>query len=143
QKPEELFPFFSEAKNLEKITPPLLQFRVLDSSTESIEQGSEINYKLKINGIPLRWKTKITEWKPPYAFVDNQEKGPYTKWNHLHKFEELGGGTLMTDRVRLIIPMGFLGLASASWKVFSDVNQIFSYRRQYIFEHYFKQKGNP
>ena len=86
---EEVFDFFSEAKNLEQITPDSLNFKILDTSTEGIEKGTVINYKLKIDGIPIRWRTLITEWDPPHHFADNQEKGPYSKWYHVHRFEEL------------------------------------------------------
>ncbi|MCJ8276869.1 MAG: DUF1731 domain-containing protein [Bdellovibrionales bacterium] len=139
QTKEEVFPFFADAKNLEKITPEILHFKVLNSSTETVQNNTEINYKLKINGVPVRWKTLIIDWNPPHQFVDNQEKGPYKKWHHTHTFEELGGGTLMTDQVDFIIPLGLLGYGMTSWKVEADVQNIFNYRREVIHEIYFKK----
>ncbi len=131
---EEIFPFFSEAKNLETITPEKLHFKILNVSTEELGEGTLINYKLKIDGVPVRWRTRITAWNPPHTFADNQEKGPYTKWYHLHSFENLGRGTLMTDQVDLQIPLGALGYFASSWKVLRDVQFIFEYRKKVIFE---------
>ncbi len=128
------FSFFSEAKNLEKITPPLLNFKILNMSTKEIKQGSIINYKLKIHGVPAKWTTLIAEWKPPLMFVDNQEKGPYDRWYHTHNFEELAEGTLLTDQVLYRLPVGFLGAMVAGRFVLNDVKNIFSYRKKVIKE---------
>ena len=129
---EELFPFFSDAKNLEQITPPSLRFKILNTSTETIQSGTEINYRLRIDGVPVRWRTLIKDWKPPHMFSDNQEKGPYKKWYHTHLFEDLAHGTLMTDQVDMILPLGLLGSLALSWKVFRDVEKIFQYRKKII-----------
>lgn len=133
---EEVFPFFSEAKNLEKITPENLNFKILSTSTEKIEKNTKIHYKLKIQGIPVGWTTLITDWNPPHHFADNQEKGPYKKWYHQHFFTDLAGGTLMTDQVDLVLPLGPVGYGAASWKVLSDVQKIFKYRREVIYRMY-------
>ncbi|MEM7645959.1 MAG: TIGR01777 family oxidoreductase [Pseudomonadota bacterium] len=135
-KKEEVFPFFAEAKNLEQIPPPSLNFHILDSSTEKIQLNTIFNYKLKIDGIPVRWRTLIKAWDPPHFFADNQEKGPYRKWYHEHYFKDLAGGTLMTDQVDLEIPLGWLGYGAASWKVLRDVKNIFRYRREVIHKKY-------
>lgn len=129
---EEIFPFFAEARNLEDITPASLNFKITSVSDEKIKEGTEINYKLKVDGIPMKWKTLITDWKPPYQFVDNQEKGPYTKWHHTHRFEDLAHGTLMTDQVDVKLPLGAIGYLASSWKVFKDVKNIFQYRKETI-----------
>lgn len=133
-KKEEIFPFFSQAQNLEKITPPFLNFKILSVPDKPVHQDMIIKYNIKINGLPFQWVTKITEWNPPHLFVDNQEKGPYSKWHHTHRFHDLGGGTLLTDRVFSLVPMGRLGLWVAGWKVYSDVQKIFAYRRRVISE---------
>ncbi len=129
---EEVFSFFSEAGNLEKIVPKNFHFKVLSVSTKSMEKGTRLNYKLKINGIRVNWETLITQWNPPNDFADNQERGPYKKWYHLHFFKDLAGGTLMTDQVYLEIPLGVPGYAAAGWKVFRDVKKIFDYRSEII-----------
>lgn len=130
--PEKVFPFFAEAGNLERITPPLVNFKMEKMSTPAIELGTLIDYSLKIHGVPVKWRTEIAKWDPPRAFVDTQLKGPYRKWHHTHRFEKLGPGTLMTDRVLYRIPMGLLGDLSAGWLVRGDVRKIFDYRRQSV-----------
>jgi len=138
---DEIFPFFADAHNLEQITPPSLNFKILSVSTDGVQKGTIIKYKLKIDGIPVGWTTLIKEWEPPHRFVDNQEKGPYRKWYHLHRFDELAGGTLMTDQVDLEMPLGKLGYVAASWKVLRDVNKIFAYRREVIYDLFCKSKN--
>lgn len=132
---EKVFEFFSSEKNLERITPPSLQFKVLSKSTDEIEEGTLINYRLKLDGIvPLNWQTLITKWNPPHEFQDFQKKGPYRKWAHTHKFEKLGKGVLMSDQVDHDLPMGTLGWAVAGWKIKRDVNKIFDYRTKVLKE---------
>jgi TIGR01777 family protein len=132
EPPEKVFEFFKDPNNLERITPELLNFHIAKVSTTDIGQGTLIDYKMKIRGIPLTWKTEIDEWKPPFKFVDNQTAGPYTLWHHTHEFKPFAGGTLMTDHVRYKLPMGFLGWAVAQNFVKKDVANIFSFRRKFI-----------
>lgn len=134
---EKVFNFFAEAKNLEEITPKILQFKVKSISTDKIQQDTLIQYDLKIHGVPAKWLTKIENWNPPYEFVDTQLKGPYTRWHHTHKFEKMGEGTLMSDFVSYQIPMGFLGRLVVGSLVQGDIETIFNYRRQVIAEHIF------
>jgi uncharacterized protein (TIGR01777 family) len=131
---EQVFPFFSEAKNLEQITPEFLNFNIVDVSTPQIELGTRIRYKLKIRGVPAGWLTHISAWSPPHRFVDEQEKGPYAKWHHTHSFEPMAGGTLLKDRVLFRLPVGFLGDVVAGALVKNDVSKIFQFRRQKITE---------
>jgi hypothetical protein len=140
--PTELFPFFAEAKNLEAITPEFLNFKIVSQSTESIAEGTIIKYKLSLNGLPMGWTTKITQWSPPHMFEDNQESGPYKKWLHKHTFEAFAGGTLMKDSVRLQIPFSALGYFMTSWKVLSDVEKIFKHRRDVIYSKYYADNKN-
>ncbi len=126
--PESIFPFFAEARNLEKITPPWMGFRVLKSSTETIGEGTLIDYRLSVHGVPMRWRTRIEEWNPGHRFVDTQLKGPYRHWHHTHQFIAVKGGTLMRDRVRYRLPAGSLGKLVAGRFVAADVETIFNYR---------------
>lgn len=128
-----VFDFFSDAKNLEKITPPFLNFKIRDMNTESVEKGSLIRYRLKIHGIPVGWKTLISEWIPQSRFVDEQLSGPYKKWHHTHDFIQIKGGTLITDRVVYRLPFGILGLVALPM-VKKDVSSIFKFRKQVIAE---------
>jgi uncharacterized protein len=134
QSKNEVFQFFAAAENLEKITPPLLNFKITDKSTPQIEEGTLIDYSLKIHGVPVHWKTKILDWTPNEKFVDTQLKGPYSIWHHTHSFEDLGKGTLMKDLVRYKVPMGVVGKWGSSWLVKKDVAKIFGYRRTAVLE---------
>lgn len=129
---EAIWPFFCDPANLEEITPPLLHFKLLGMSTPAIGAGTRIDYALRINGLPVRWQTLIDAWDPPRRFSDTQARGPYRLWHHTHEFLPLGGGTLMRDTVRYRLPVGWLGLAGAGWKVARDVTQIFDYRAEKI-----------
>lgn len=130
--PERVFPFFQDPKNLNSLTPEMLNFKIQKVSTAEIQQGTLIDYNLKIHGVPAQWKAKIDEWHPPYKFVDEQLKGPYSLWHHTHEFRPFCGGTLMVDQVRYRLPLGYMGWLVASKLVRKDVESIFSYRREYI-----------
>ncbi len=128
----EVFTFFSEARNLDRITPPWLHFKVLGQTDRELKAGSLIYYKLAWHGFPLAWTTQIEEWYPPILFAEVQLKGPYRLWHHIHSFEACEGGTLIRDMVRYAVPMGALGDFFAGWLVGYDVNRIFDYRAKRI-----------
>ena len=130
----EVFEFFSSEFNLETLTPPWLNFKVLGKDTPKIQQGTLIDYQLKIYGVPVKWRTLIEVWKPGECFVDTQLRGPYKKWHHTHTFKDVEGGTLMSDRVIHQAPMGRLGDLVAGWKIQGDVKGIFAFRQQKIAE---------
>ena len=129
---DQVFAFFSDAHNLETITPPWLKFRILSVSSEQVKEGTEIAYQLSLHGIPMRWLTEIRRWNPPFRFVDVQRKGPYRLWHHTHTFEDHGDRTLMKDVVRYALPFGVLGRMVHALKVKRDVEGIFAYRRAVI-----------
>lgn len=131
---ETVFSFFEEARNLERITPPFLNFKVMSQSTERIEKGTVFEYQIRLRGIPISWRTEILSWQPPHSFSDNQDKGPYAKWYHVHEFESLGSGTLMTDRVTYKLPLGLVGRSVAGSYVSGDVDRIFTFRKQAAYE---------
>lgn len=125
-----VFPFFSDAHNLEKLTPPWLKFRVLKPAPISIERGTTIDYRLRIHGLPIRWTSQIDVWEPPHRFADSQLRGPYRRWEHEHTFSENGEGTLVGDRVEFEVPGGRIPGRLAS----ADVRRIFAYRRERLSE---------
>lgn len=131
-----VFPFFSEAKNLEAITPEFLNFKIKKQSTPDVREGTLIDYRLKIHGVPAGWRTRIDVWEPGKRFVDTQLKGPYSKWYHTHDFEPLRGGTMLTDTVLYRLPFGRLGEIFAGAFVKKDVGQIFAHRRKVIAERF-------
>jgi ligand-binding SRPBCC domain-containing protein len=126
-----VFPFFADARNLEAITPPFLKFTVLTPPPIEMRVGALIDYKLRLRGFPIRWRTRITAWEPPLRFVDEQIRGPYSQWIHEHSFEERDGGTLMRDVVRYIAPGGAI---VHFLFVRRDVESIFAFRRRRIAE---------
>ncbi len=125
---DEVFSFFSEAKNLEVITPEWLNFHIKKMSTPTIQEGSLIDYRLKIKGVPAHWRTLIGRWSPPHMFVDEQLKGPYSLWHHTHKFEASHAGTLLEDRVIYKVPMGPIGDLVRVIMIKSDIHKIFRHR---------------
>lgn len=130
--PEQVFSFFSNAHNLEKITPPFLKFGVASQSTKQIENGTIFNYKLKIRGLPIRWCSLITNWNPVKSFVDTQLKGPYRVWHHTHRFSAYLSGTLIEDEVYYALPnLPFINTLFG-WSVRRDINNIFEFRKKEI-----------
>lgn len=126
---EEVFPFFSDALNLEQITPPWLRFRILTKPPIAMHEGTRIDYRLRIHGIPVSWRSEIATWEPPYRFVDQQIRGPYRLWHHEHRFEADGDETHMTDIVRYSVPGG--SLVDRCF-VAHRLRQIFQYRQSVL-----------
>ncbi len=127
---DDVFSFFSDAYNLERITPDFLRFHVLRCSDRIVMRGSVIDYRLRLHGIPFRWRTVIDEWIPGVRFVDRQVHGPFKLWHHTHEFEHRDGGTLIRDRVLYDLPLGALGRIVAARIVRRDVEEIFRHRQR-------------
>ena len=124
---DEVFEFFSDARNLETLTPPMLRFEVLTPPPIRMAVGTVIDYKLRLRGVPIKWQSEITAWEPPYRFVDEQRRGPYSMWVHEHTFVEKDGGTLAVDKVKYAVPGGAL---VNKLFVARDVRRIFEYRTE-------------
>lgn len=129
--PEELFPFYGDASNLEVLTPDFLSFQVVTPQPIEMKPGALIDYRLKVHGLPIKWRTRIAKWEPTSHFVDEQIKGPYVKWYHQHRFEPVAGGTRVIDQVNFR-PRG--GALVYHLFVKRDVEQIFGYRQRVLKE---------
>jgi ligand-binding SRPBCC domain-containing protein len=130
--PEEAFAFFADALQLEAITPPWLHFRVLTPAPIEMRAGTEIEYRLRLHGVPVRWLTRIEVWEPGRRFVDLQLRGPYSVWHHTHSFTPHPDGTSMRDLVRYALPLGALGRVAGGAFVRRDLERIFDFRREAI-----------
>jgi ligand-binding SRPBCC domain-containing protein len=131
---EATFAFFSDASNLERLTPGWLQFSIVTPLPIVMRAGLEIDYRIRLHGVPLPWTSRIEIWQPGHRFVDRQIAGPYLWWRHEHRFETAGGATRVIDEVEY--------LPRAAWMTASmvrrDVERIFRYRRDalhQIFHH--------
>ena len=122
---DRVFPFFADARNLEAITPPWLNFQVMTPGEIRMGVGVMIDYRLRLHGLPVRWRTEITGWNPPFSFCDDQRRGPYRRWSHRHAFVEKDGGTLCRDHILYAVPGG--ALVNRLF-VRADVARIFDYR---------------
>jgi ligand-binding SRPBCC domain-containing protein len=121
-----VFSFFADARNLEVVTPPWVNFEIRTPTPLAMRVGALIDYRLRVHGVPVRWQSEITVWDPPCCFVDEQRHGPYRQWVHTHEFEERYGGTLCRDRVVYAVPGGPL----INWLlVRREVERIFAYRK--------------
>lgn len=131
---ETAFQFFSKPENLDRITPPWLDFQILTPLPVELRSGTLLHYRLKLHGIPVKWQTQIVEWNPPFHFVDLQLRGPYRKWVHTHTFVEKDNGTVIEDNVTYAVPGFFLEPLINKWFVEPDIIRIFEYRRNQLTE---------
>jgi ligand-binding SRPBCC domain-containing protein len=126
--PESLFEFFANPRNLEAITPRWLHFGITTRGPIDMRRDARIEYRLRLAGFPVDWRTRIVAWEPGSHFIDAQEEGPFALWEHEHRFERLPGCVHMTDRVRYRLPLGAVGRLVGGLPVRSALNAIFDHR---------------
>ena len=131
---KEVFTFFADAHNLERITPGFLHFQILTPGPIPMKEGALIDYQLRLHGLRVKWRTRIQEFTPPYSFVDVQLSGPYRRWHHRHEFNEVPDGTQMRDRVEYELPFGPLGALVRQLFVRRSLDRIFDHRNATITE---------
>ena len=136
----DVFDFFADATNLEALTPASLRFRIITPGPIEMRRGTTIDYRLRIHGVPTRWRSEISIWQPPYRFVDVQLRGPYRFWNHEHAFREDAAGTLISDHVHYRAPGGRL---VNRLLVARDLEKIFRYRQARMVELLGSAYGDP
>jgi ligand-binding SRPBCC domain-containing protein len=128
---EDAFAFFSEARNLERITPSWLRFRILESP-DVLRAGARLRYRLRLFGIPIRWRTEIVQWTPPRGFTDVQRRGPFLLWEHTHRLRAVPEGTEIYDHVRYRLFLGPLGALVRRLVVGRWLDAIFDYRAESV-----------
>ena len=129
-----VYNFFAKPENLAAITPDWLDFQILTPSPIPMREGAVIDYQIGLGPVPTRWRTMITTFNPPQLFVDEQLNGPYSFWHHTHRFEETSDGTVLSDEVRYLLPMGILGRLAHEMVIKSQLRKIFSHRHLFIAE---------
>jgi ligand-binding SRPBCC domain-containing protein len=129
---DRVYPFFEDAHNLARMTPPEMGFAILTPGPIEMREGALIDYVVRIGPLPMRWTTLITRYDAPRAFVDVQLKGPYSYWHHHHEFTPFDGGTEIADTIHYAIPFGPLGTVAHALFVRRQLERIFDYRMAFI-----------
>lgn len=130
----EIFEFFEDATNLARITPPFLGFEILTRAPIRMHAGTLIDYRIRLLGVPLRWRTEIEVYERGERFIDRQLRGPYRVWRHTHLFRDVPGGTEMVDEVDYAIGYGPFGEIAHSLFIERVLERIFDYRAEVVID---------
>jgi ligand-binding SRPBCC domain-containing protein len=128
----EVFAFFADARNLERLTPASLHFQILTPDPIVMRPGTLIDYRIALFGVPFGWRTRIDVFEPESRFVDTQLKGPYSVWRHTHEFVDDARGTRVLDHVEYEVPLGVLGEVARVLFVDAQLRAIFDFRKEAI-----------
>lgn len=133
---ETVFAFFESPRNLEQLTPPWLRFEVVATTDETMWLGTEIEYRLRWQRVPLKWRSRISEHEPGVCFADEMLSGPYRRWYHRHLFRPVAHGIEMVDIVDYELPLGAVGRLVHAAVVHTQLDAIFNYRREAVAAHF-------
>lgn len=128
----ETFEFFERPENLPRITPAWLRLRILTPAPIPMRRDLIIDYRVRIAGLPVHWRSRISEHDPPFSFRDEQVIGPYRLWDHRHRFSRENGGTVIEDFVVYEPPLGPFGAAVDRLFIRHRLDDIFEFRRREI-----------
>lgn len=143
---ERVFPFFENPENLALITPPSLRCRLVMPGPVTMQEGLLIDYTIRLGGMPVRWRSVISLYEPPVCFVDEQVKGPYAYWRHMHRFESTALGTVLTDEVVYALPAAMPSFVEGmlhSLYVRPNLERIFDYRAHFYTDFFGGHYGQP
>lgn len=125
----DVYAFVSNVENLDRMTPAWLRFFVKTPRPVEVRLGTVIDYALRWRGLPMRWRSEITDWRPLSVFTYEQRRGPYGRWIHEHEFYDEAGGTRVVDRVHYALPgPAWLSRTPIGRRVARDVETIFQHR---------------
>ncbi len=125
---ETLFAWHGRKGAIARLTPPWVPMKIISRNMDGIQKGVKVKFKIKLFKIPMIWESEHIEYKENNIFKDRQTKGPFTQWEHTHRFIPHGAiSCIMEDRVEFKLPFGilsrpFYGLAKKRLK------KIFGYR---------------
>jgi ligand-binding SRPBCC domain-containing protein len=125
---KEVFTFFENPANLGKITPGWLSFNIVTKDV-AMAKGAQFDYVIKWLGLPMKWRSLISRYEPPYLFVDEQLIGPYQTWHHEHTFAETDRGVIVGDHLEYSLPLGPLGAIAQAVMVKRQLESVFRYRQ--------------
>lgn len=123
---DDTFAFFADAGNLQRLTPPWLHFTIRTATPIAMRVGTQIDYEIRLRGVPIPWRSIIDAWEPGVRFVDRQTIGPYRWWHHEHRFAAVRQGTLVVDHVQYLPRAAWVSNAL----VRRDLERIFTYRQE-------------
>jgi len=126
----DVFAFFADPANLARLTPPSYRLRLVRPVV--MATGAVLDYELRWLGAPIRWRAFVREYDPPYRFLDVQLRGPYTRWEHRHRFLDEDGGTVIEDRVVYRLPLGGLGRMAHAALVGRQLRAAWDYRTRQL-----------
>ena len=132
---QEAWEFFSTPRNLDRLTPKSVGFKITHCASDTMHKGQIISYKIKVAPlIWVSWLTEISHVEDQVLFVDNQLSGPYRVWHHTHRFLENKNGILMTDDVAYVMPFGIIGELVHKLFVKRQLTHIFDERKRLVAE---------